>query len=95
MSKKHEQTSAEADKALRIGSVVRSTVMKIELDRDDLIREVKDNFYGDTDLLINLVSEGTATFEDMADVVKGIMHQMKVEGDFTNSDIAEMISDAE
>lgn len=66
--------------------------MKIELDREDLIKEVKDNFYGDTDLLINLVSEGTATFEDMAEVVKGIIHQIKVEGDFTNSDIAEMIA---
>jgi hypothetical protein len=69
--------------------------MKIELDRNDLIKEVKDNFYGDTDLLINLVNEGTVTFEDMAEVVKGIIHQMKVEGDFTNSDISEMIADAD
>ena len=69
--------------------------MKIELDRDDLIKEVKDNFYGDTNLLIDLVSEGTVTFEDMAEVVKGIMNKMKIEGDFTNSDIADMIADAD
>lgn len=69
--------------------------MKIELDRDDLIKEVKDNFYGNTNFLIELVSEGTVTFEDMAKVIKGIMTQMKNEGDFTDSDIADMIADAD
>lgn len=67
--------------------------MKIELDRDDLIEQVKNNFYGDTDLLINLVSQGAATFEDMTEVIKSIIRQMKTEGDFSNSDIAEMVAD--
>ena len=69
--------------------------MKIELDREDLIKEVKDNFYGDTDLLIDLVSEGTVTFEDMAEVIKGVMTKMKNEGDFSDSDIIDMIADAD
>jgi len=69
--------------------------MKIELDRDDLVKEVKDNFYGDTNLLIDLVSEGTVTFEEMAEVVKGIMNKMKIEGDFTDSDIVDMIADVD
>ncbi len=69
--------------------------MKIELDRDDLIKEVKDNFYGDTNLLIDLVSEGAVTFEDMAEVMKGIINEMKIAGRFTDSEIADMIADAD
>ena len=69
--------------------------MKIELNKDDLIKEVKDNFYGDTNFLIELVSEGTVTFEDMAEVIKGVMAKIKNEGDFTDSDITDMIADAD
>lgn len=65
--------------------------MEITLDRDDLINEVSVNFYGDTDLLIELVSKGAVTFEDMAKVIKGTWDELRNYGGFTDVEILEMI----
>lgn len=59
--------------------------MKIELDREDIIKEIDSNYRNDSNLLFDIVDNTTTSWEPVRDLVKKLVEQLKA-----NSEIGDL-----
>lgn len=50
--------------------------MNIDLNQEDLIKEIEDNHKGDIEFLIKVVEDGCYTYEEMIESVLGIVKKI-------------------
>lgn len=59
--------------------------MKIELDREDIIKEIDENYTNDSDLFFDIIDNATTSWEPVRELVKRLIEELK-----TNDEIADL-----
>ena len=59
--------------------------MKIELDREDIIKEIDENHRNDSDLFFDIVDNATTSWDPVRELVKRLIETLK-----TNDEIADL-----
>ena len=60
--------------------------MKIELDREDIIKEIDSNYRNDSNLLFDIVDNTTTSWNPIRDLVKKLIEQLKANGELADLD---------
>ncbi len=63
--------------------------MKIELDREDIIKEIDENHSNDADFYFDIVDNTTTSWEPVRELTKKLIESLKVNGEI--SDLDELI----
>ena len=59
--------------------------MKIELDKEDIIKEIDPTYRNDSDLLFDIVDNTTTSWEPVRDLVRKLIEQLK-----SNDEVADL-----
>lgn len=65
--------------------------MKIELDRDDIIKEIDANYTNDSDLYFDIVDKSTTSWEPVRVLVKRLIEELRRNGEI--GDLDELIKE--
>lgn len=60
--------------------------MKIELEREDIIKEIDSNYRNDSNLLFDIVDNTTTSWEPVRDLVRKLVEQLKANGELADLD---------
>ena len=60
--------------------------MKIELDKEDIIKEIDSNYRNDSNLLYDIVDNTTTSWEPVRDLVKKLIKLLKANGEIGELD---------
>lgn len=64
--------------------------MTIELDRDDIVREIKENFQDDVNLIVEIVDKTTNSWESVRNITEKLIEMLKKNEEL--SDLMERVS---
>lgn len=64
--------------------------MKIELDRDDIVREITENFQDDVNLMVEIVDKSTNSWESVRNVTEKLIEMLNKNNEL--SDLIERVS---
>jgi hypothetical protein len=58
--------------------------MKIELDREDIIKEINENFKNDVDLIFDIVDQTTTSWEPVREITKRLIQYLNDNDELTD-----------